>query len=210
MKSSWFRRSRIFAIFPALIALALIIACGGTAAPEQQQTTAAPGQPPPVEQKAEATATPLAAIPQARATLAPTAPPTAASGQQPPAAPTAAPTAIPTEEPVEDIKYGGHIPFSDHSVPTRRHIHEWGYTHMKNAGPMFNGLIQFNPETEEIGDLSGDLAESWELLPDGLTYVFRLKDATWHDGKPVTAEDVAFSMDSLVCPTCFRNHEGAD
>jgi glutathione transport system substrate-binding protein len=105
---------------------------------------------------------------------------------------------------VEDIKYGGHIPFSDHSVPTRRHIHEWGYTHMKNAGPMFNGLIQFNPETEEIGDLAGDLAESWELLPDGLTYVFRLKDATWHDGKPVTAEDVAFSMDSLVCPTCFE------
>ena len=51
MKSSWFRRSRIFAIFPALIALALIIACGGTAAPEQQETTAAPAQPPAVEQK---------------------------------------------------------------------------------------------------------------------------------------------------------------
>ena len=203
MKSSWFRRSRIFAIFPALIALALIIACGGTAAPEQQETTAAPAQPPAVEQKAEASPTPLAAIPQARATLPPTAPPSVGSGQQPPAAPTAAPTAIPTEDPVEDIKYGGHIPFSDSAVPTRRHIHEWGYTHMKNAGPMFNGLIQFNPETEEIGDLAGDLAESWEVLPDGLTYVFRLKDATWHDGKPVTAEDVAFSMDSLVCPTCF-------
>ena len=108
MKSRWFRRSRIFAIFPALIALALIIACGGTAAPEQQETTAAPAQAPAVEQKAEATPTPLAAIPQARPTL----PPTTASGQQPPAQPTAAPTAIPTQEPVEDIKYGGHIPLA--------------------------------------------------------------------------------------------------
>ena len=35
------------------------------------------------------------------------------------------------------------------------------------------------------------LAESWELQPDGVTYVFHLhEDAMWHDGTPVTASDV--------------------
>ncbi len=198
-----YRRFHATALFSLFITLVLIIACGGTSAPDQQQPAAAPEQAPTAVQQAEAAPTPLAAIPLARATLPPTAPSAAAAGQQPSVSPAAEPTATPTQEPIENIKYGGHIPFSDSAVPTRRHIHEWGYTHMKNAGPMFNGLIQFNPETEEIGDLVGDLAESWELLPDGLTYVFRLKDATWHDGKPVTSEDVVFSMDSLVCPTCF-------
>ena len=45
----------------------------------------------------------------------------------------------------------------------------------------------------------GDLAESWELQPDGVTFVFHLhENAMWHDGTPVTAEDVVYSMDSLV------------
>ena len=36
------------------------------------------------------------------------------------------------------------------------------------------------------------LADSWETSEDGLTWTFHLnKDAKWHDGKPVTSEDVA-------------------
>ncbi len=39
------------------------------------------------------------------------------------------------------------------------------------------------------------LAESWRVSEDGLVYTFRLrKGATFHDGKPITSEDVAFSM----------------
>jgi len=39
------------------------------------------------------------------------------------------------------------------------------------------------------------LAESWEVSDDGLTYTFHLvHNATFHDGKPVTSEDVAFSF----------------
>ena len=39
------------------------------------------------------------------------------------------------------------------------------------------------------------LAKSWETSADGLTITFKLVDnATFHDGKPVTSEDVAFSI----------------
>jgi peptide/nickel transport system substrate-binding protein len=40
------------------------------------------------------------------------------------------------------------------------------------------------------------LAESWSMSPDGLTYEFVVrKGATFHNGKPVTAEDVKFSFE---------------
>jgi len=38
------------------------------------------------------------------------------------------------------------------------------------------------------------LAESWELAEDGKTWTFSLRqDVAWHDGQPLTADDVAFS-----------------
>lgn len=44
------------------------------------------------------------------------------------------------------------------------------------------------------GTFSLDLAESWDVSDDGLVHTFKLKDGfTWHDGQPVTANDVAFS-----------------
>lgn len=40
-----------------------------------------------------------------------------------------------------------------------------------------------------------DLAESWKISEDGLTYTFNLaKNANWHDGKPFTSEDVKFTF----------------
>ena len=45
------------------------------------------------------------------------------------------------------------------------------------------------------------LAESWEVSKDGLTYTFKLKKGvTWHDGKPFTARDVAFTFYSVLDP----------
>jgi peptide/nickel transport system substrate-binding protein len=41
-----------------------------------------------------------------------------------------------------------------------------------------------------------DLADSWVQEPDGVTYTFHLNpDATWHDGRPVTADDCVYSFD---------------
>ena len=43
------------------------------------------------------------------------------------------------------------------------------------------------------------LADSWETSDDGLTWTFHLnKDARWHDGKPVTSEDVAYTYRRIL------------
>src|SRR3954468_12077538 len=46
------------------------------------------------------------------------------------------------------------------------------------------------------GNPAPALAESWTAAPDGLTYDFVLRPGTkFHDGSPVTAEDVRFSFE---------------
>ncbi len=46
-----------------------------------------------------------------------------------------------------------------------------------------------------------DLAESYDISPDGLTYTFNLREGvTWHDGMPFTANDVSFSFHAALLP----------
>jgi peptide/nickel transport system substrate-binding protein len=59
-------------------------------------------------------------------------------------------------------------------------------------GPSGNVISDFHA-------LHGELAESWEVAPDGLSATFKLKpDAVFWDGTPVTAEDVKWSFDRAV------------
>ncbi|MCB0189455.1 MAG: hypothetical protein KDE31_34525, partial [Caldilineaceae bacterium] len=63
---------------------------------------------------------------------------------------------------------------------------------------MFLGLTNINNETEEV---EPELAESWEISEDGLTWTFNLRDdAVWSDGKPVTAQDVEYSVKRAIKP----------
>ena len=65
------------------------------------------------------------------------------------------------------------------------------------VGLLFNGLLKYNERLEIVGDL----AESWVVSRDGLTITFTLRpNARWHDGQPVTADDVRFTYDKLVDP----------
>lgn len=58
------------------------------------------------------------------------------------------------------------------------------------TGLIFDGLVS----VEADGSLLPALAESWRYSEDGLTLTFTLREgATWHDGVPVTADDVAFT-----------------
>ena len=58
-----------------------------------------------------------------------------------------------------------------------------------------------DPQGGTYGDLTGDLAESWEISSDNLTWTFHLrKGVTWHDGEPFTANDVKFSFELCLNP----------
>ena len=78
---------------------------------------------------------------------------------------------------------------------------------MVGAGPRFNGLVTYNPV--DTAEVTGDLAESWEISPDGKTYTFKLADANWHDGTPVTSEDIVFNFDRITDPNAVRSRTGA-
>lgn len=50
-------------------------------------------------------------------------------------------------------------------------------------------------ERDEQGTIVGSIADAWEISEDGTTYTFTLKDTSFSDGTPVTADDVVFSLE---------------
>src|SRR6266568_1949344 len=69
--------------------------------------------------------------------------------------------------------------------------------------PMFDSLVELD---QSLG-VRPLLAASWEVSKDGLTYTFTLKKGVkWHDGKPFTARDVAFTFYSVLDPKVTTPH----
>jgi len=65
---------------------------------------------------------------------------------------------------------------------------------------IFASLVETNTKFEPIPYL----AKSWEVSSNGLTYTFHLvENATFHDGKPITSEDVAFSFEIVKANHSF-------
>jgi peptide/nickel transport system substrate-binding protein len=63
-------------------------------------------------------------------------------------------------------------------------------------GLTYDYLVDFSPK--DSSPVPG-LAHSWETSDDGLAWTFHLnKDAKWHDGKPVTSEDVAYTFQRIL------------
>lgn len=59
---------------------------------------------------------------------------------------------------------------------------------------LFSGLVKF----DERGLPRADLAEAWGVATDGTIYNFSLRpNAVWHDGTPVTADDVIFTIERM-------------
>lgn len=63
------------------------------------------------------------------------------------------------------------------------------------------GALTYEGLVENVrGEIKPALAESWEISDDLLTYTFHLGEATFHSGRPVTAEDVVFSLNRVMDP----------
>ena len=62
---------------------------------------------------------------------------------------------------------------------------------------VFSGLVSFDPHL----NLTPDLAEKWDVSPDGRVYTFHLRqNAKFHNGRPVTAQDVVYSWERAASP----------
>ena len=88
------------------------------------------------------------------------------------------------------VAYGNEIANLDfHTAP--------GYEMMWVAMNIGCGLVNITPD----GKFVGDAAESWQISPDGLLYTFKLrKHVLFHDGTPVDAAAVKFSIEHIMDP----------
>ncbi len=92
----------------------------------------------------------------------------------------------------EDATVDLRLPGGDWGLPTPFTFYPRGpgYIHLS----LVYDTLAWKDETGVIPWL----AQSWEVSPDGLTWTFHLRPGVkWQDGKPLTAEDVAFTFDYL-------------
>jgi ABC-type transport system substrate-binding protein len=62
---------------------------------------------------------------------------------------------------------------------------------------LFGFMLTLNEEL----DVVPDMAESWQILDDGSTYEFRLREGLyWSDGQPLTADDFAYRLTRELDP----------
>ena len=62
------------------------------------------------------------------------------------------------------------------------------------SGAVMTGLVTLDGN----GQVEPALAESWIVTGDGLSTIFRIRSARWRDGSPVTADDVARSLNRAI------------
>ena len=62
---------------------------------------------------------------------------------------------------------------------------------------IYSGLLKHN----NSGGFEGDLSDSFSVSEDGLVYDFHIREkATFHDGKPVSTEDIIFTIEKVLDP----------
>jgi peptide/nickel transport system substrate-binding protein len=73
------------------------------------------------------------------------------------------------------------------------------------TGMVFNGLVKYDKNI----NLTGDLAEGWDIEDGGLTIIFHLrKNVSWQDGSPFTARDVEYTYQKLIDPKVRTPYSG--
>ncbi len=68
------------------------------------------------------------------------------------------------------------------------------------VGMLYNGMYRIDDKLAVVPDIAAALPEQ---SADGLTWTIKLRDdVKWHDGTPVTADDVKFTYDLALSPNC--------
>ena len=199
----WIKRPRVLSLMAMALALGFVVACGSsaTATPESAGESTEPTQAAPA-----ATAAP--AVPAA------TQPASAPATRAPVAAPTAVPTPAPAPAGAAWIgvapggKHGGVVPTYHVGNPGVWDPHRSpSGASMAAISKAYNQVLQWNPIV--AGEIIGDVAETWEILDEGNTFLFRIHDGIrWWDGETLDAEDVAFSINRMIEPEEPRPRSG--
>ena len=94
---------------------------------------------------------------------------------------------VSADEPVQ----GGTVVYLSTKIPSLNPLHS-----AYEVGLVTSQIFASLTRMDENNEIAPYIAESWKISEDGKTYTFKIAEkAMFHDGKPVTSEDLAFSFD---------------
>jgi ABC-type transport system substrate-binding protein len=96
---------------------------------------------------------------------------------------------------------GGILTFAVDAEPPNYDCHSnFSFVLIHPVIPHYSTLLKF--DTANYPQVAGDLAESWNVSPDRLTYTFKLRqNVLFHDGSRLTSADVKASYDRIIHPS---------
>src|SRR5437867_9652222 len=105
-----------------------------------------------------------------------------------------------TVRPDPAAKHGGTLRYGVHTAPAHFDVHQSGtVANIGAQSPMYDTLLRRSPKDGQT--IIPDLAQRWEISPDGKKYTFHLrKGVKFHDGADFTAEDVKATYDRIAHP----------
>ena len=97
-------------------------------------------------------------------------------------------------------KRGGILNFAVTAEPPNYDCHaSQTFALLHPISPNYSYLVKY--DSSQGGKIVGDLAKSWDISDDGLTFTFKLHDGVkFHDGSPLTSVDVKASFDRIANP----------
>src|SRR5918993_5703330 len=102
--------------------------------------------------------------------------------------------------PGESPRSGGELVFAVAETPPSFDGHrETTFAMIHPIAPHYSTLLRFDPHN--YPKIIGDIAESWSFSKDGLTLTVKLrKGIKFHDGSPLTAQDVKATYEKIIFP----------
>jgi peptide/nickel transport system substrate-binding protein len=95
---------------------------------------------------------------------------------------------------------GGTLEFASTVEPGNYDCHgNTSFAFLHPVAPHYSTLLKFN--TANYPEITGDLAESWDVSPDRQSYSFKLRrNVLFHDGSRLTSADIKASYQRIIHP----------